>query len=89
MLAYRCLTGTALLYLVKLLSVRNTASMSLRSSNVITLDQPTARLKTYGDRAFGVAAPRLWNALPIRNVSSIAIFKKLFKTHLFYLAFEC
>ena len=81
MLAYRCLAGTAPLYLVKLLSVRNTGSMSLRSSNVITLDQPTARLKTYGDRAFGVAAPRLRNALPwkIRNASSIAIFKKLLK----------
>ena len=91
MLAYRCLTGTAPLYLVKLLSVRNTGSMRLRSSNAITLDQPTACLKTYGDRAFGVAAPRLWNALPwkIRNASSIAIFKKSLKTHLFYLTLEC
>jgi len=29
------------------------------------LKQPSCRLKTMSERAFSVAAPRLWNALPI------------------------
>ena len=40
---------------------------------------------TYGDRAFSVAAPRLWNQLPlhIKNSESVNQFKSLLKTHLF------
>ena len=34
-------------------------------------------------RAFSVAAPKLWNTLPldIRNYSTMSIFRKLLKTH--------
>ena len=47
-------------------------------------------LKTYGERAFSVAAPRLWNALPlnIRNCKTITTFKFVLKTHLFKSYFE-
>ena len=40
-----------------------------------------ARLKTYGERAFAVAAPRLWNSIPLelRSSSSIDIFKRHLK----------
>ena len=40
--------------------------------------------RTWGDRSFAIAAPRLWNELPfnIRTAKSIAVFKKLLKTHL-------
>ena len=40
-------------------------------------------LKTYGDRAFWVAAPRLWNALPmhIKLSPSVPVFKNRLKTH--------
>ena len=46
--------------------------------------------KTYGERAFSVAAPRLWNKLPlqIRLSSSEAVFKANLKTHLFKRAFD-
>ncbi len=42
---------------------------------------PKSRLKCRGDRAFCVAAPRLWNALPlsIRQASSLSIFKSRLK----------
>ena len=37
---------------------------------------------TRGDRSFAIAAPHLWNELPlnIRTAKSIAVFKKLLKT---------
>ena len=43
-----------------------------------------------GERAFSVAAPRLWNKLPlqIRLSSSEAVFKTNLKTHLFRRAFD-
>ena len=39
----------------------------------------------YGDRAFSVAAPKLWNSLPIsiRNATSIECFKSNLKRFLF------
>ena len=48
-----------------------------------------SRLKSYGDCAFSVAAPTLWNKLPanIRNASPLENFKSLLKTHLFKVAF--
>ncbi|KAL3046902.1 hypothetical protein OYC64_021177 [Pagothenia borchgrevinki] len=50
---------------------------------------PRSRLRTVGDRAFSVAAPTIWNALPaeIRNAASLDIFKSSLKTHLFTMAF--
>ena len=46
--------------------------------------------KTYGERAFIVAAPRLWNklSLQIRLSSSEAVFKGNLKTYLFKRAFD-
>jgi len=54
------------------------------------LDEPGANLKTYGERAFSVAAPRLWNKLPlqIRLTSTEAVFKAYLKTYLFKRAFD-
>ena len=50
---------------------------------------PKSRLKTKGDRAFAIRAPRLWNALPeeIRLAGSVNSFKSLLKTHFYRLAF--
>ena len=47
-------------------------------------------MKTYGDRAFSIAGPKLWNQLPlsIRELSSIDSFKKSLKTYLFRLAYS-
>ena len=48
------------------------------------------RLKTYGDRAFSIAGPKLWNDLPleIRKCASVATFKQSLKTFLFKLAYR-
>ena len=65
-------------------------SRRLRSSDKALLDIKKSRLVTFGDRSFEVAAPRLWNALPIdlRECDSVDIFKKHLKTHLFQMAFS-
>ena len=63
------------------------------------LDQMMANFLTFfhraiffphpGDRSFYMAAPKLWNDLPlfIRNISSVHAFKKALKTHLLQTAF--
>ena len=60
---------------------------SLRSSRQSHLQfTPGPRTFTrYGDRAFSVAAPKLWNRLPInvRNASSVESFKASLKHFLF------
>ncbi|KAK5916409.1 hypothetical protein CgunFtcFv8_011396 [Champsocephalus gunnari] len=50
---------------------------------------PRTKLRTFGDRAFSVAAPTLWNALPaeIRNIPTLDAFKRALKSHLFIKAF--
>eukprot|EP00064_Thunnus_orientalis_P007132 superscaffoldBa00000777_g7151 len=46
---------------------------NLQSSDMGLLSTPNASLQTFGDRAFSVAAPVLWNSLPaeIHNAASM------------------
>ncbi|KAL3051684.1 hypothetical protein OYC64_001841 [Pagothenia borchgrevinki] len=62
---------------------------NLRSSDSGLLTTPRTKLRTFGDRAFSVAAPTLWNALPaeIPNIPTLDAFKRALKTHLFTKAF--
>ena len=78
LLVYKALNGKAPSYISSLLSHRK-CSRSLRSSGQELLTVPLAKLKTYGDRAFSIAAPRQWNNLPlsIRKSPSIAILKDI------------
>ena len=80
----KALNGKAPSYISSLLNHRK-CSRSLRSSGQELLTVPLAKLKTYGDRAFSIAASRQWNTLPlsIRKSPSIAIFKRHLKTYLF------
>ena len=50
---------------------------------------PFSKTKSYGDRAFSVCAPKLWNDLPLqlRNSASFNIFKSNLKTFLFKYVF--
>jgi len=70
-LAYRCLTGTAPQYLADTLSQSTIVATRcrLRSVDSRTLQLPSTRRTTLGDRAFSIAAARAWNSLPpeIRN----------------------
>ena len=52
------------LYITELLCSR-TCSRTLRSTDQKPLAVPKSKLITYGDRAFSVAAPKLWNELPL------------------------
>ena len=57
---------------------------------VALLEVPNVRLKSYGDRAFSVAAPKHWNDIPldIKLSGSVDVFKSRLKTYLFRLAFN-
>ena len=89
LLVYKALNGTAPSYISELL-MYHTSERKLRSSSQHLLATPKARLKTYGERAFAVAAPRLWNSIPLelRSSSSIDIFKRHLKTYLFQQAYN-
>ena len=67
-----------------------TCSHSLRSGSQKLLDVLKFYQKTYGDRAFAFAGPRLWNELPygLRLSKSLAVFEKDLKTQLFRNAFS-
>ena len=60
LLAHKCLNGLAPIYLSELLRCSNSPRL-LRSSSQNFLTVPRSRLKKYGDRAFSVVAPKLWN----------------------------
>ena len=84
MMCFKSLHGLAPPYLSDLISW-HTPNRRLRSGAQHLLTEPTWRLKTFGYRRFGVAAPRLWNALPItlRSMQDLSKFKKGLKTHLY------
>ena len=84
LLTFKALNNMAPSYICDLL-VKYKPSRTLRSSDASLLVVPQSQLATYGDRAFSIAAPRLWNNLPLclRNCSSLAVFKSELKTYLF------
>jgi len=58
---------------------------TLRSAGTNRLVVPSVRLSTAGSRAFSVAAPRIWNALPAETTSaqSLTSFRRHLKSWLF------
>ncbi len=84
LITFKCLNGLAPAYLVDLLE-RYCPVRNLRSQDELLLVIPKSRLKRYGDRAFYMAAPLLWNALPstLRKATSVESFKSRLKTYLF------
>ena len=87
LLVYKALNGKAPPYIMDLLSTYQ-PSRTLRSRNKHLLIEPRSH-RSWGDRSFSVAAPHLWNQLPlhIRSSDSILSFKKSLKTHLMSQAF--
>ena len=87
LLTFRALNGLAPIYIVDMLH-RHRPARALRSANNDDLQVPSTSSR-YGDRAFAVSAPRLWNALPCElKITSLISFKRLLKTHLFRMAYE-
>jgi len=72
-------------YFSEVLTLRE-HSRSLRSSKQMVLEVPRSKYKRWGDQAFAVAAPRLWNKLP-PDIRTIADETKL-QTQLFRMAFN-
>ena len=81
---YKSLNGLCPQYLTNLLEHRKSAR-SFRSNFQDLLIQPTCKTKTYGDRAFSVCAPKIWNTIPleIRQSSTVLSFKNKLKTFVF------
>ena len=79
---FKCLNESAPVYLTDLLS---TTRLLRSSSQAETLQVRRYRKKKHGSRAFQVAAPLLWNSIPIniRNAANISQFKSLLKTYFF------
>ena len=86
---YKALNGVAPVYLGDLLN-HYTPVRDLRSSSQNLLLVPMSNLKSYGDRAFSVCAPNLWNFLPIhiKCSQSVSNFKSNLKAFLFKQAFN-
>jgi len=66
------------------------SSRSLHSNDQLPPMVLRSRLKCKGDRAFPVAAPRLWNDFPlsIKTCPSLDVFHGALQTYLFCLAFD-
>ena len=88
LLVFKALNGLAPPYISELLMPYSPAR-TLRSAEQGLLQVPRTRHKLRGDRAFAIAAPKLWNSLPlpIRAAKNLATFKSLLKTHLYAQAF--
>ena len=81
---YKSLSGQAPSYITELLKLKvQSHRHSLRSSrDTLLLQIPHSKTKiTLGDRAFAIAAPKLWNSLPveIRSSQSLNVFKSRLK----------
>ena len=85
---YKALNGLAPSYLSDLVKFY-APERNLRSSSQNFLAVPFSKTKSYGDRAFSVCAPTLWNDLPLQLTSSASfnILKSNLKTFLFKYAF--
>lgn len=82
--------GTPLI-ISELIKFKKPGKYNLRSNsdNLLLEIEKVKTYTTLGDRAFQVAAPKLWNNLPFNIRSSLFLpsFKKALKTYLFREAF--
>ena len=88
-IVYKAVHNVAPEYICDLIESKQ-SKYSLRLINGINLRERRSHLKTCGDRAFSVCAPKLWNSLPseVRTSETVYLFKKRLKTHYFKLAFK-
>ena len=73
---YKALNGLAPDYITDLLD-RYVPTRSLRSSDQLLLKVPSTNNVSFGDRAFSVSAPKLWNSVPyeISSADNLNQFK--------------
>ena len=90
LLTYKAISGLAPSYITDLISIKTGANYSLRSGNELLLNFPLRKsYSTLGDRSFSMAAPHVWNSLPIfiRKATTVSNFKSQLKTYYFKLAY--
>jgi hypothetical protein len=90
LLVHQVINGRAPTYLKDLIEM--TASVPGRASNRSASNNDLVTRRTrlkLGERAFSVAAPRIWNQLPkeIKAATDTVAFKRHLKTHLFSVAY--
>lgn len=83
-IVYKCVNGLAPSYLSDLLEAQ-APKKATRSATQQLLRVPFTKHKTFADRSFSVAGPKLWNQIPpnVRNSETLDQFKKTLKTFLF------
>ena len=90
-LTFKAFYGMAPSYIIDLIHTKINSRYLLLSNEGVLLKHPSWKMKkSFGDRSFSVAAPTLWNALPVslRSIKCISTFKSNLKTYLFKLAFN-
>ena len=91
-LMHAVVIGTRPVYIKDILTpTKDIAGRShLRSAAAGDFSVAIFRLE-FGRRAFSVAGPMEWNALPaqLRTIKDRLIFKRALKTHLFKMAYNC
>ena len=91
LLMHSAANGQCPSYIVELVTPISTVPgcSGLRSSAAGLYIVPRTRTK-FGDRAFSVAGPREWNALPaaVRDIAERSAFRRALTTHLFKLAYD-
>ena len=85
---FKCLNGTAPENLSSLMELNSCPREGMRSANdILRLNVPSSKLQKFGDRAFSVAGPRVWNDLPqhIRESSSVSFKRTLLTISIVYI----
>ena len=89
LMTYKAQCGLAPDYIASLINPYQSSRIGLRSESLHLLDNTERyRLKSFGKRAFSIAAPSLWNSLPlcmrqVKTSESLTMFKKNLKNYLF------
>ena len=79
--------GNAPDYLRELLHVYTPSRAPATAATL--LEEPQSSIVTYGERAFAVARPQIWNELPgsICQIETLLSFRELLKKYIFSRAF--
>ena len=85
LLVFQCLHGAAPEYLQKHIKPKSSTKNLRSSDRHLILEVPDSSRKTFAERSFSIAGPKLWNKLPdtIRRINDANLFKSQLKTHLF------
>ena len=83
LMTFRTLKFMSPLYMNELIKIYKPSRSGLRSSASSTLVIPKSK-RSWGDRAFSSASPRLWNTLPtaLQQSGTVDNFKSKLKAHL-------